>query len=61
LSPASVLVHELNHFNAWSIDEGITLNAYRDTSVEGVGPLSEYNAMEAETKSNNGVVVRNNL
>jgi hypothetical protein len=25
-----------------------------------VGPLSEYNAMEAETKSNNGVVVRNN-
>ena len=60
LSPASVLVHELNHFNLWDVDEGITLKAYQETMIEGIGPLSEYKAMEAETKSNNNIKIRNN-
>ena len=60
LSPASVLVHELNHFNLWDVDEGITLKAYEETMIEGIGSLSEYKAMEAETKSNNNIKIRNN-
>jgi len=60
LSPASVLVHELNHFNLWDVDEGITLTVYQETIIEGIGSLSEYKAMEAETKSNNNIKIRNN-
>ncbi|HAD78630.1 MAG TPA: hypothetical protein DCF99_03320, partial [Flavobacteriaceae bacterium] len=61
LSPASVLVHELNHFNLWSIDEGVTLNNLRDTPGKNGDPTSEVKAMEAETASNNGVSVRNSV
>jgi len=60
LSPASVLVHELNHFNLWDVDKGITLTVYQETMIEGIGSLSEYKAMEAETKSNNNIKIRNN-
>lgn len=59
LSPASVLVHELNHFNLWSINEGETLNNLRDTPGANGDPTSEVKAMEAEAASNNGVSVRN--
>lgn len=60
LSPASVLVHELNHFNLWDKDEGISLQIYSETMVGDTGiSLSEWEAMEAETKSNKGVRVRN--
>lgn len=59
LSPASVLVHELNHFNLWSIDEGVTLNNLRDMPGKNEDPTSEVKAMEAEAASNNGVSVRN--
>ncbi|SIT28611.1 RHS repeat domain-containing protein [Chryseobacterium gambrini] len=60
LSPASSLVHELNHFNLWSVDEGVSLDVYDQTPIEGFNSsLSEYKAVEAETASNNGVAVRN--
>ena len=60
LSPASALVHELNHFNLWSVDDGVSLDVYDKTPIEGFnGSLSEYKAVEAETASNNGVPVRN--
>lgn len=60
LSPASVLVHELNHFNLWAVDEGITLGIYNETPIEGFKSyIYEYEAVEAGTKSNNGVTVRN--
>lgn len=60
LSPASSLVHELNHFNLWSVDEGASLDVYDQTPIEGFNSsLSEYKAVEAETASNNGVAVRN--
>ncbi|MGM5631434.1 RHS repeat-associated core domain-containing protein [Apibacter raozihei] len=59
LSSASVLVHELNHFNLWDKDEGLPLKIYSGILVGDTGiSLSEWEAMKAETKSNKGVQVR---